>query len=499
MIANTEAEQALIGCAYLNTAETLALAGSLVDERDFFDPRYRTLWDAAEAAFSVGRPADIPSTKHYLGLKWDDLLMGVIADAVSAAVSTANVEHFARMVRDASVRRQIHSMALQLQDLAQSPTAKDCLAEATRMLAQASGRMLTEGGSASLAEVVADEAARVFESVNAGRVTMGLSTGFPEVDDMTGGMMPGDFWILAARPSMGKTSLAMDIADAAAQQTGVLFFSAEMRRQALAQRYIARQGVNLRHVRQARLDPAGLVTVNRAAGIAQTRKMWINDTPSPEVGYLRTMALTMAAKHTIGLVVVDYLQLLRVRGFDGRDRNAEVTLVSATLKALAGELGCPVLCLSQLNRELEKRPNKRPVMSDLRDSGSIEQDADVICFPYRDVVYDPRASREEAELIFAKQRNEELGTVKLRWNGPFTRFSSWDTGPQQSMDLRWGPTQIAAAAGRIIAKEGPKVPWRLLCDLLADEGCSRKEPEIFDALQQGGVVFDPDWNASLEH
>ena len=261
---------------------------------------------------------------------------------------------------------------------------------------------------------------------NQGTVT-GLPTGFHDFDEMTAGLQPSDLIILAARPAMGKTTLALNMAEYAALKTkkAVAVYSMEMSASQLAFRLISSIGrINATRLRTGQLEDEDWSRVNMAIKMLSDVKIFIDDTPALSPDVLRSKARRIKREHDLGLIVIDYLQLMTVPG-TGENRATEISEISRSLKALAKELNVPVIALSQLNRGLESRTDKRPVMADLRESGAIEQDADIIVFIYRDEYYNKEsADRGLAEVIIGKQRNGPTGTCKLKFFGEYTRFDN---------------------------------------------------------------------------
>ena len=308
--------------------------------------------------------------------------------------------------------------------------------ESTELLAKAEQDVfrIAEAGARGRADFVPvnramSEAFEVLQTryANGGGIT-GLPTGYEEFDQMTAGLQPTDLLILAARPSMGKTTLALNMAEYAAMKTrkGVAVFSMEMSASQLALRLISSVGrVNATRLRTGELEDEDWSRVHSAIRLLREAKVFIDDTPalSPEV--LRSKARRLKREHDLGLIVIDYLQLMAVPG-NSENRATEISEISRSLKALAKELNVPVIALSQLNRSLETRTDKRPVMADLRESGAIEQDADVIVFIYRDEYYNKENSQDKglAEIIIGKQRNGPTGSFKLKFFGEYTRFDN---------------------------------------------------------------------------
>ena len=273
---------------------------------------------------------------------------------------------------------------------------------------------------------------RIEELFNSGGEITGLSTGFIDLDKMTSGMQPSDLVIVAGRPSMGKTSFAMNLVENAAGKSDkpILVFSMEMPAESLVIRMLSSLGrIDQSRVRNGKLEQDDWPKLSKAMNTLKEARIFIDDTPALTPTELRSRARRVAREHgELGMVMVDYLQLMQVAGSsDGR--TAEISEISRSLKAIAKEFRCPMVALSQLNRSLEQRPNKRPVNSDLRESGAIEQDADVIMFIYRDEVYhEDSPDKGVAEIIIGKQRNGPIGTCRLAFQGEFTRFENLAAG-----------------------------------------------------------------------
>jgi len=268
----------------------------------------------------------------------------------------------------------------------------------------------------------------LYQSPNASDVT-GVPTGYLDLDQKTAGMQPGDLLIVAGRPSMGKTSLALNIAEhvAIVEQAPVAVFSMEMGAEQLAMRVLCSVGrLDAQKVRTGRLSEDDWTRLTQAMGRMKEARLYIDETPALNPLELRSRARRLSRQYGgLGLIVVDYLQLMSASS-SGENRTTEISEITRSLKSLAKELGCPVLALSQLNRTVEQRTDKRPVMSDLRESGAIEQDADVIIFIYRDEVYRPDTpDKGVAEIIIAKQRNGPIGTVRLTFLGQYTKFENF--------------------------------------------------------------------------
>ena len=288
-------------------------------------------------------------------------------------------------------------------------------------------------GPRAIKDVLTNAVGRIEELFRNKALVTGVSTGFDELDKMTAGLQPSDMVVVAARPSMGKTTFAMNLCESVAIKSGkpVLVFSMEMPAESIVMRMLASLGrINLRNILSGRLTQDDWTRIASAMQLLTPQKFFIDDTPALSPMDIRARARRVAREcgGELGLIMVDYLQLMQVPGVENRVN--EISEISRSLKSLAKELNVPVIALSQLNRSLEQRPNKRPVMSDLRESGAIEQDADVIMFLYRDEVYNKEKSEEKgmAEVIIGKQRNGPIGTVRLAFRGEFTRFD--DLAPE---------------------------------------------------------------------
>jgi replicative DNA helicase len=286
-----------------------------------------------------------------------------------------------------------------------------------------------------LANVI-DTIDTLFNSDNA---ITGISTGFTDLDEKTSGLQPSDLIIVAGRPSMGKTTFAMNLVENALMRSekAILVYSLEMPAESLVMRMLSSLGrIDQTKVRSGRLDEDDWPRLTSAVNLLQERKLFIDDSAGISPSDMRARTRRLAREHgEIGLIMVDYLQLMQIGGSAGENRTNEISEISRSLKALAKEFNCPVVALSQLNRSLEQRPNKRPINSDLRESGAIEQDADVIMFVYRDEVYHPETEyKGVAEVIIGKQRNGPIGTVRLAFQGKFTRFDNLAPGSYQFDD-----------------------------------------------------------------
>lgn len=344
--------------------------------------------------------------------------------------SVANVAAYADIVREKSVQRQLISVANEIAKSAFHPEGREIselldFAE-TKVFAIAE-QTATDGGPSNIKAVLSKAIERIDALYHAEGDITGISSGFKDFDQMTSGLQPSDLVIVAGRPSMGKTSFAMNLAENAAilNKKPVLVFSMEMPDDSLAMRMISSLGrIDQHRVRSGKLKDEDWPRVTSAVNMLSETPIFIDDNPglSPQEVRARARRL-MKEEGELGMIVIDYLQLMKVPGFKVENRTAEISEISRSLKSLAKELNVPVIALSQLNRSLEQRSDRRPVMSDLRESGAIEQDADLIVFIYRDEVYhEDSPDKGTAEIIIAKQRNGPIGKCRLAFLGQFTRF-----------------------------------------------------------------------------
>lgn len=451
---NVQAEMSVLGGCMLDGHAYAKISG-LLSVEDFYDRRHKIIFNAIVMLQAEGSAVDVVIVENYLQSK--GMLdkaggLGYLAVILRDTPGAANIVHYAAIVREKAMLRAIIATA---QEMTAAAMAADG-SGARSIIARAENQIFALGqqglrgkqGFVRMREVlhaVVDEMETNFDNPPQDGIR-GLASGFDDLDEKTGGSSPGDLVIIAARPSMGKTALAMNMAEHVAMNKAkpVAVFSMEMQKEAIAQRCLASvSGAGLRKIRESWLiqDDEWKVV---SAGISRlsTTPIFIDDTPALTISGVRSRAMRLVSELSdefpdgLGAVVVDYIQLMGVDGGGaGDNRNSQIEVISRGLKQLAKELGCPVFALSQLNRNLESRPNKRPVMSDLRDSGSLEQDADVILFLYRDEVYNrDSADKGMAELIIGKQRNGALGTVRLQFDGPCARFRNLARGNYEAED-----------------------------------------------------------------
>jgi replicative DNA helicase len=407
----------------------------VLSEADFYRHDHRIIWQHISRLINLSRPADVITVNESLSSAGKSEEVGGLSYLNALAHNTptaANIRRYAEIVRERSMLRKLVAVADDIAATAFNPKGK----EARQLLDEAESRVFKiaqEGARGSqgfqeiqplLAQVV-ERIDELYHREGSSDVT-GIPTGFIDLDRMTSGLQAGDLVIVAGRPSMGKTSFSMNIGEHVAIEHGlpVAVFSMEMGAVQLAMRMLGSVGMLDQHrMRTGKLRADDWPRVTHAVQRMQDAQIYIDESPGLTAVELRARARRLARQcGKLGLIIIDYIQLMSSNG-PGENRATEISEISRSLKSLAKELECPVIALSQLNRSLEQRPNKRPIMSDLRESGAIEQDADVILFIYRDEVYNPDSpDKGTSEIIIGKQRNGPIGTIRLTFQGESTRF-----------------------------------------------------------------------------
>lgn len=432
------AEMAVLGAVMIAPGCWYDLEGLLAPE-DFYRADHQVIWRQMATLADAQKPLDAVTVFDALEAQnLSDQCGGIayLASLTKDTPSAVNAKSYAEIVREKADLRHLIAAGVAMSDRAYRPNGarvEDLIADAERdIYALAQRRERSQGGPVQIDTAMTaavDKVEAAWTRRMKGEVA-GLATGFAALDAETEGLHPGDMVIVAGRPSMGKTSFAMQIAEHVGVRAGkaVAVFSLEMPSEQLSQRMIASVGrIPLNRLRSGNMEDDDWPRMVAATAQISQKPIYVDDAPAPTVSQIRSRCRRLArSSGGLDLVVVDYLQLIEARLREGT-RNDEISAVSRGLKALAKELNVPVIALSQLNRGLEQRTDKRPIMSDLRDSGAIEQDADVILFLYRDEVYREQKCRDEdkgiAEVIIGKQRNGPIGTVKLRFEGEYTRFT----------------------------------------------------------------------------
>ncbi len=435
-----EAEQAVLGALMLKP-DALHDIADLITEADFYRRDHKLIWRAITELENKDVPCDAVTLGDWFEHNGMGELIGgagYLIDLANATPSAANIRGYAEVVADRHLRRQVMGIGQQLYAVAKdAASGTAAVSEAAKLVGQI--KLAHTGGLVLAKQVMAEAFADLVERYQSKQEISGLSTGLKDLDTLLGGLHDEELIIIAARPSMGKTALAMNIAEAACKQhKAVALFSLEMSRKQLGNRLIASVGtVDLHGLRTpAHMPEADWPRVVNAKAIVGAWTLAIDANASMTMPMIRARCLRMHARHPLGLVVIDYLQLIEVSG-NGENRANAVAEISRGLKVLASELKCPVIALSQLNRSLEQRADKRPMMSDLRESGAIEQDADVIAFIYRDEYYH-RTSPDKgiAEIIVAKQRNGATDTVRVKTELQYSRFRDLDDDWTPELDIK---------------------------------------------------------------
>lgn len=430
-----EAEQAVLGGLLLDNPAWDQIAGK-VNKLNFYRDDHRLIFQAISDLISNDKPADVITVTEFLE-KHNTLEqaggLAYIGELAKNTPSAANIAAYAEIVHERAVLRDLISVGAEIADLGFNPkglASREILDEAEKRVFEIAEQDSRGEGPENIRQIIARTLDRIEQRSQSQSSMTGMSTGFKDLDKLTSGLQPGDLVIVAGRPSMGKTLLGLNIAEYAAirGQQAVLFFSMEMPGEQLAMRMLSSLGrIDQNKLRTGQLSPEDWTRITSAVTTLSKANLFIDESPGLSPVELRARARRLAREHEagLGLVVVDYLQLMRSDRFQ-ENRTAEISEISRSLKTLAKELKVPVIALSQLNRSLEQRPNKRPVMSDLRESGAIEQDADLIAFIYRDEVYhEDSPDKGTAEIIIAKQRNGPIGMVRLAFLGQFTRFDNF--------------------------------------------------------------------------
>ena len=434
---SVEAEQSVLGGLLLENTAWEKIA-DLITEADFYRHDHRLIYRHITTLIERAKPADVITVAESLESNAELINVGGLAYLGALAQNTpsaANIRRYAEIVRERSVMRKLVTVGTDIAESAYNPMGRS----ASQLLDEAEGKVfeIAEAGARGqqgfteiqpLLTQVVERIDELFQRDNPSDIT-GIPTGFHDLDQKTSGLQSGDLVIVAGRPSMGKTAFSLNIAENVALETGlpVAVFSMEMAGTQLVMRMLGSVGRLDQHkVRTGRLQDDDWQKLTYAVGKLNDAPIFIDESAALTALELRARARRLHRQcGKLGLIVVDYLQLMSGSS-QGENRATEISEISRSLKALAKELSVPVIALSQLNRSLEQRPNKRPVMSDLRESGAIEQDADLILFIYRDEVYNPDTQdKGVSEIIIGKQRNGPIGTIRLTFLGEYTRFENF--------------------------------------------------------------------------
>ncbi|MFT5505703.1 MAG: replicative DNA helicase [Gammaproteobacteria bacterium] len=432
-----EAEQSIIGGLMLDNRSWDNIA-DVINEQDFYRRDHALIFRSIHGLVSEDKPYDVVTVSEWLGARNELDSVGGLAYLSILANDTPtaiNIKAYAAIVREYSVLRNLIQIGNEISASAYNAdgrTSKELLDEAERkVFAIAEQGAGNQQGFESINDLLGMAVKRVEEMYRSDEALTGISSGFSLFDDKTSGLQKSDLIIVAGRPSMGKTSFAMNLAETAALSGGksVAVFSMEMPGEQLALRLMSSLGrIDQHNLRTGKLGDHDWPRLTSAVTMLSNAKLFIDDSAALNPTELRARSRRLKREHGLDLIVIDYLQLMQIGG-STENRATEISEISRSLKSLAKELEVPIIALSQLNRSVEQRPDKRPVMSDLRESGSIEQDADVILFIYRDEVYNPEsADKGTAEIIIRKQRNGPIGMVRLAFLGQYTRFENLSHG-----------------------------------------------------------------------
>ena len=427
-----EAEQSVVG-AMLMDKDAITAASEMISGSDFYQSAYGIIFDSMVELFNEGKPVDLITLQERLREKDvppEIASLEFVRDLVTAVPTSANVKYYAQIVADKAMMRRLIKLNEEIENVcyAGKEPLEAVLEKTEKSVFELLQRRNT-GEYVPIRQVVLNALERIEKaSKNKGTVT-GIPTGFIDLDYKLSGLQPSDLILVAARPSMGKTAFVLNIAQYVAfkKNRSVAIFSLEMSKEQLVNRLFSLESqVDAQALRTGNMKDSDWEKLIEGAGIIGQSKLIIDDTPGISVSELRSKCRKYKLENDLDLIIIDYLQLMTGSvGRSSESRQQEISEISRSLKGLARELNVPVIALSQLSRAVESRPDKRPMLSDLRESGAIEQDADVVMFIYRDEYYNKDSEyKKQAEIIIAKQRNGPVGTVHLAWLGEYTNFAN---------------------------------------------------------------------------
>lgn len=425
---STEAEQSVIG-AMLMDRDAITVAADILTADDFYSKQYGIVFESMLELFNEAKPVDLITLQNRL--KEKDVppevsSMEFVKDILDSSMTSANVKHYARIVQEKSVLRKLIKANEEIANscYAGKEPLEEILADTEKKVFNLVQNRTTDE-TTPIRQVVANALKKIEIASHSNGSVTGVATGFIDLDYRTAGMQPSDLVLIAARPSMGKTAFVLNIAEYVAFHSNqcVAIFSLEMSKEQLVNRLFSLESrVEAQKLRTGNLDDSDWDKLVESAGVIAKSNLIIDDTPGISVAELRSKCRKYKMDHDLKMVIIDYLQLMTGSG-KAESHQLEVSEISRSLKAIARQLNVPVIALSQLSRAVESRPDKRPMLSDLRDSGAIEQDADVVMFIYRDDYYNKDTKMKGvAEIIIAKQRNGPIGTVPLAWVPEYTKF-----------------------------------------------------------------------------
>ncbi|WP_209125192.1 replicative DNA helicase [Alkalihalobacillus sp. BA299] len=436
---NIEAEQAVLGAIFIEEQALVTASERLIPE-DFYRSAHQRIYEIMLFLAEKGEPVDlITVTSELQDRKWLDDIGGVsyLSDLANAVPTAANIDYYSRIVEEKSLLRRLIRVATNIAaDGYTSEDEVDAILDTAEKTILDVAQRKNSGAFISIKDVLVETYDRIeMLEKQTGEIT-GIPTGFVELDRMTAGFQRNDLIIVAARPSVGKTAFALNIAQNVATKTdeNIAIFSLEMSASQLVQRMLCAEGnIDAQKMRTGQLEPEDWQKLTMAMGSLSKAGIYIDDTPGVKVNDIRAKCRRLKQEKGLGMILIDYLQLIQGSGRGGENRQQEVSEISRTLKAIARELEVPVIALSQLSRGVESRQDKRPMMSDIRESGSIEQDADIVAFLYRDDYYDKESENKNIiEIIIAKQRNGPVGTVELAFVKEYNKFVNLDRRHEES-------------------------------------------------------------------
>lgn len=427
---NLEAEQSILGGLMLDR-EALDQVGDMLMAEDFYKPAHQKIYNAIKELHSKSQPIDIITVTNVLQSEGTMDMVGgpeYLISLLDKTISSANISSHARIVRDKATLRRLIQVNSQLIEKAYDQDFVDVESFVDQAESEIFkiGENKTQTGLVGSMEIVKASIQKIEELYKNKAEITGIGTGFKKLDEMTAGLHPGEMTIIAARPSMGKTAFSLNIAQHVALRLKktVAYFSLEMGKESMMMRMLSAESkVSMSEIRNGRIQDSAWPKLINAASALSEASIFIDDTPGVSPFEIRSRARRLKAEHGLDVIMIDYLQLMSMKQ-KYHSREQEVAEISKSLKAIAKELQIPIIALAQLNRGVEGRTEKKPMLSDLRESGSIEQDADVIMMLYRDDYYDKENPEKQghAEVIVGKQRNGATGPVKLRFDAQYNRF-----------------------------------------------------------------------------
>ena len=426
-----EAEQSVIGSMIMDR-DAIITATEMLHKDDFYHQQYGVLFEAMNELFAANLPVDLVTLQNKL--KEKDVpneisSLEFVRELLNAVPTSANIKYYSKIVKDNAVKRRLIRLMEDIEN--ECYTGKESLESVLDKTEKDVFQLLssrTSGDFVPIRQVVMNALEKIEKASKQSGTVTGIPTGFVDLDYRTAGLQPYDLILIAARPSMGKTAFVLNIAQYVAfhEAKSVAVFSLEMSKEQLVNRLFSLESrVDAQALRTGNLSDADWEKLVEGAGIIGDSKLIIDDTPGISIAELRSKCRKYKLEHGLDIIIIDYLQLMTGSGRGSESRQQEISDISRSLKALARELNVPVVALSQLSRAVEQRPDHRPMMSDLRESGAIEQDADVVMFIYRDDYYNKDTEMKGiSEIIIAKQRNGPIGTVNLAWLPEYTKFAN---------------------------------------------------------------------------